>query len=133
MKYRQYIMYIVTSGLQKIVIREVHIRMVNSELLLAISEIMDDKLEPIKTDIQELKEDVQGLKEDVQELKDRVLHVELVQEHEILPRLQNIETCYLDTFKRYQNRADQVETIQKDVDILNKVVAEHSLKLQHIS
>lgn len=114
--------------------------MVNQELLLAISDMMDNKLEPIKTDIRELKEEVRGVKGEVRELKVRVQglevrvqRIELVQEHEILPRLQNIEKCYLDTFRRYQTGADQIETIQEDTDVLKKVVAEHSLKLQNIS
>lgn len=149
--------------------------MVNNELLLAISEMMDSKLEPIKVDIQELKGEIRVLKEDVQELKgevqvlkedvqelkekvyvlntevqglnrrvqvleenfqilgSRVQRIELVQEHEVLPRLQNIEKCYLDTFRRYQTGANQIETMQGDIDLLKRVVAEHSLKLQSIS
>ena len=46
--------------------------MTNNELLLSISNMLDKKLEPIKTDIRELKEDVAVLKEDVAVLKEDV-------------------------------------------------------------
>ena len=44
--------------------------MTDQELLQAMSEMMDKKLEPIKADIAEMKEDVAELKEDVAELKE---------------------------------------------------------------
>ncbi len=46
--------------------------MENKELLGAISQMLDEKLEPIKADISDLKEDVSGLKEDVSGLKEDV-------------------------------------------------------------
>ncbi len=48
--------------------------MTANELLLAISNMLDKKLEPVN---------------------DRLKRIELTQENDILPRLQNIESCYL--------------------------------------
>ncbi len=48
--------------------------MTDNELLLAISNMLDKKLEPVN---------------------DRLKRIELTQENDILPRLQNIESCYL--------------------------------------
>lgn len=59
--------------------------------------------------------------------------VSLIQETEILPRLQNIEDCYLSTYKRYQKSAEQTDAMQVDLDIMKKVLIEHSQKLQQIS
>lgn len=56
--------------------------MTDNELLLAISDMLDSKLKPIKEDIQFLK---------------------LQNENEILPRLQNIESCYTSTYNRYKS------------------------------
>ena len=53
--------------------------MTDNELLLAIS----DMLEPIRSDLQDI--------------KSRVKKIELTQENVILPRLQNIESCYTST------------------------------------
>lgn len=47
--------------------------MTDNELLLAMSEMLDKKLKPVN---------------------DRLKKIELTQENDILPRLQNIESCY---------------------------------------
>lgn len=82
--------------------------MTDNELLLAISNMMDKKLEPIQKDIKDMK---------------------IILEQDVLPRLQNIEACYTSTYRRYQNGINQIEAMQADIDILKKVVAEHSEKL----
>lgn len=86
--------------------------MTDNELLLALSDILDKKLQPIKDDIQFLK--VQN-------------------ENDVLPRLQNIEACYTSTYNRYKSGISQIEAMQADIDILKKVVTSHSEKLQKIS
>ena len=86
--------------------------MTDNELLLAISEIMDKKLKPVN---------------------DRLKKIELTQENEILPRLQNIEACYTSTYKRYQTGVEQIEAMQADIDVMKSVIREHSEKLQKIS
>ncbi len=79
--------------------------MSNNELLLAISEMMDSKLKPLK----------------------------LTLENDILPRLQNIESCYTSTYDRYRNTVEDYESMRQDISILKSVVMEHSEKLQNIS
>lgn len=86
--------------------------MTDNELLLAISNMMDKKLQPIKEDIQFLK---------------------LQNENEIVPRLQEIESCYTSTYNRYKNGAAQIDQLQLDMDIVKNVISEHSDKLQKIS
>ncbi len=139
--------------------------MTDHELLLAISNIMDKKLDarlkPLENTLQSLKEDVQQLKDDVQQLKDDVqqtksdvqqlkaevhqlkaevhqfeaeMHqLKLYQENVILPRLQNIESCYMDTYKRYQDGVGQIDAMQTDIDVMKSVLLEHSDRLQKIS
>lgn len=51
-----------------------------SEDLLAISQLLDTKLKP---------------------LEDRAKNIELLLENDTLPRLQNIESCYTSTYRRY--------------------------------
>lgn len=86
--------------------------MTDNELLLTISDMLDKKLEPIKSDIHFLK---------------------LQNENDVLPRLQNIESCYTTTYNRYKNGVSQIDTMQDDIDIMKKVLTEHSQKLQQIS
>ena len=86
--------------------------MTDNELLLAISNIVQSQVEPLKKDIQQTR---------------------IILENDILPRLQNIESCYTSTFNRYSSGINQIEAIQSDIEILKKVVTEHSEKLQKIS
>ncbi len=86
--------------------------MTDNELLLAISEIMDKKLKPIN---------------------DRLTKIELTQETKILPRLQEIEACYIGTFNRYRSGVEQIEAMQADIDVMKSIIREHSEKLQKIS
>ena len=51
--------------------------MTDNELLLAMSEILDKKLQPIES---------------------RTKRIELLLENDILPRMQNIESCYTSTY-----------------------------------
>ncbi len=86
--------------------------MTDNELLLAMSDILDKKLKPIKDDIRD---------------------INITLENDILPRLQNIESCYTTTYKCYQSGINQIEAMQADIEILKKVVTSHSEKLQKIS
>ena len=124
--------------------------MTDKEILLSLSNM----LEPIRSDISEIKEDVSVLKEDVSvlkedvsglneevsslksdmsEVKSRLKKVELTQEVEILPRLRTIEACYTSTYDRYKTNVDGYDKLREDMDVMQKVVTEHSEKLKMIS
>lgn len=72
--------------------------MTDNELLLAISDLFDKKLKPIKDDVRE---------------------INLRLENDILSRL--------------QKGIHQIEAMQADIEILKKVVSDHSEKLKKIS
>ncbi|MCI8928424.1 MAG: hypothetical protein HFI96_12130 [Lachnospiraceae bacterium] len=97
--------------------------MTDNELLLAISEMMDSKL---KSELQPLKNDIQSIKNEVHQIK-------LYQENVILPRLNTIESCYTDTYNRYRDYADKMDAAFADIELLKKVVTEHSEKLQKLA
>lgn len=86
--------------------------MTDNELLLAMSEMMDRKLAP---------------------LNERLKKIELTQENEIIPRLQNLESCYTSTYKRYSNSVEDYENMKQDIEIMKKVIQEHSEKLNRIA
>ncbi len=86
--------------------------MTDNELLLAISDIMDKKLQPLKEEIKQLK---------------------LQNENIIIPRLQNIENCYTSTYDRYKNSVEDYEAMKADIQIMKQVIQEHSEKLKKIS
>ncbi len=80
--------------------------------LLAISQLLDTKLKPIKADVK---------------------NINLTLENDVLPRLREIESCYTGTSKRYQSGINQIEAMQADIDVMKSVIREHSEKLQKIS
>ncbi|MCI9097021.1 MAG: hypothetical protein HFI95_12685 [Lachnospiraceae bacterium] len=86
--------------------------MTDYEVLLAMSDLLDKKLQPIKDDIQFLK---------------------LQNENDILPRLQNIEACYTSTYNRYKSGISQIDAMQADIDVMKSVIREHSEKLQKLA
>lgn len=116
----------------------------SNEDLLAISQIVDTRLDirlkpieqdirELKSDVAELKQDVAGLKEDVESLKTGLHSVKLFQENIILPRLNTIESCYTDTYRRYQRNNDKMEAAFDDIDLLKKTVVDHGERLQKLA
>lgn len=94
--------------------------MKNDELLLAISDMMDKKLDAR----------LNPMENNLRFLKDEVRQIKLFQEGAIMPRLQNIESCYTDTYKRYQSGIEQIEAMQADIGIMKSVIRAHSDSLQ---
>jgi len=88
-----------------------------NEDLLAISQLLDTKLNAR-----------------LQPIENRLKRIEVdLLENNVIPRLNTIESCYTDTYNRYKDYADRMEAAFDDIELLKKVVAEHSEKLQKIS
>ena len=158
----------------------------DNELLLAMSELMDKKLEPVKKQLAVVTKDVELLKiqtrkidpliektnkideliektskideliektskideliektnkidalvekvSKIDALEERTSRIELLLENDVLPRLQNIEACYTSTYRRYVSEVERMDALQADMDIVKKVVAEHSAKFQRLA
>jgi len=131
------------------------------EDLLAISELLDIKLEPVKEEIATLKEDVNGLKDDVAILKDDVavlkedvavlkedvtllkedvtvlqegqLRINLIIENELRPQIRLLAENYLPAAERYLEEAEHIKEMRSDIDMLKDVVAQHSQQLQALA
>lgn len=104
------------------------------------SEMLDMKNE-LQNEIQgvsgELQNEIQAVRSELrdveQNLKKEIHMLKLCQENLILPRLNTIESCYNDTYHRYRDNADQMEAVSADVDIMKKVITEHSQQLQKLA
>lgn len=79
--------------------------MTDNELLLAISDLLDKKMKPIE---------------------ERQKKMEIMMENDLLPRLQNIEACYTSTYRRYETGTEEIEAMKADIEIIKKVIKEHS-------
>ena len=84
----------------------------SNEDLLALSNLIDTKLDPIKSELQNIRVDLL--------------------ENNVIPRLNTIENCYLSPYNKYQMNADNMEAMKTDIDIMKKVIINHSERLQRI-
>ena len=91
--------------------------MTDNELLLAISDMMDKKLDARLNPIE-----------------NRIKRIEVdLLENNVIPRLNTIESCYTSTYDRYKNSVDDYEAMKQDISIMKKVITEHSEKLQKLA
>lgn len=129
----------------------------NNELLLALSDLLDKKLEPIHNRLEKIESIIENnilprldriettIEHDIlprlkkvedtieNDIAPRLKKLEVCTENDVLPRLRTIESCYLSTYKRYEAGNDQLDAMQVDIDIMKGVLLDHSEKLQRIS
>ena len=91
---------------------------------------MQDMKSELQNEMRDMKSELQGV---IQNMKSEIHQIKLCHENVILPRLETIESCYLDTYRRYRDNADKMEAVFADVDIMKKVLAEHSTILQKLA
>ncbi len=97
--------------------------MTDNELLLAISDMLDNKLDSR----------LKPIENRLDRIENKVTNISLTLENDIRPRLNTIESCYTDTYNRYKDYADKIEAAFADIELLKKVVSEHSEKLQKLA
>ena len=102
---------------------------------------LQNELWDVKSEVQEVRKDMQkmeqGIRTDMQvveqNLQTEIHLLKLCQENQILPRLNTIESCYTDTYRRYSDNADRMEAVSADVEVMKKVITEHSQRLQKLA
>ncbi|NLO10045.1 MAG: hypothetical protein GX129_09300 [Clostridiales bacterium] len=87
----------------------------------------------LKTDMVEVKSDIAVLKTDMVEVKSEVHKINITLENEISPAIKLLAENYLPAAIRYESSNKEHEEMKADIELLKKVVAEHSKKLQKIS
>ena len=98
-------------------IGELHGKMTSMELELH-SEITETRMY-LGSQVAELKQEVHGIK----------LHLENVTDKKIQILAEN----YLPAAKRYEKASAQIEAMQADIDVMKKVIEDHSVKLQKLA
>ena len=119
--------------------------MTDNELLLAISTIMDKKIQPLEHQMDSMETSLNNRMDSMEtSLNNRIDSVEaslracvrsinLTLENVVLPRLNEIETCYVSTYKRYKDSVEQIDQLQVDMSVVKHVLIEHGEQLQKIS
>lgn len=111
----------------------------NTELLVEIEKLLDRKLdEKLDKKLDEkldakFKEELGPIRQDIQELKTAVHHTNMRLDVDVVPRLQTIESCYLDTYERYKDGAEDIENLKGDMELVKGILQEHSRELQRMS
>lgn len=90
--------------------------MSDNELLLAISEMMDAKLDARLKPIER-----------------RLDRIEDILENNVLPRLNTLERCYTSTYERYKENCDRMEAAFDDICVIKRVVIDHSERLVYLT
>ena len=97
--------------------------MTDNELLLAISDMMDKKLDarlaPLENDIKSIK------------LEQR--RIDSIIENEIRSDIKLLAENYVPAAKKYEKEAAKIEAMQTDIEVMKRVIQEHNQKLQNIS
>lgn len=92
---------------------------------------LEMSVENLKDGMKELDERTSRLETSVEKLEADMTYVKVVQlENNVIPRLNTIEKCYIDTSERYLQRTEQMEKMDVDINILKQVVANHSEQLK---
>ena len=92
-----------------------------------------DEIADMKSEMAVMKADIADMKVDIAVMKADIRKLQLCQENVILPRLDTIESCYTDTFRRYSPYAAKMASVFEDVELIKSVVTSHSEKLQKLA
>ena len=108
--------------------------------LLAIEQLLDKKINPIENKVDGLENRFNKLEDRFDKLEDRfdklegdVSLIKLQLEQDIVPRLTNIESCYVSTYERYVKTTERVEKYIEKQDLLTAIVLEHDRKFKQLN
>ncbi|MDE5717256.1 MAG: hypothetical protein K2I53_06510, partial [Lachnospiraceae bacterium] len=101
---------------------------VKGELRLVQDNIyyMHVKMDKLETNFQLMNERMDKVEAEQHQLR-------MFQENILVPRLNNIEACYLSTYERYKRDSERMEKAIDDIDLLKRTVMSHSVKLQKLA
>ena len=117
--------------------------MTNEELLVAMSNMMDqrldEKLEPLKKDMSEVKERVTNIEDrvtnienrvtdmetQITNIKDRVTNIEIDIENDIRPGIITLCDAYGKQFDRYSISIESHEKMKTDIEVMKSIVSRH--------
>lgn len=108
-------------------------REMKSELRTEMREMKGELRTEMQEEIRSIRDELGSVKGELRLVRDETRRNSLILENDVLPRLQNIESCYTDTYERYQKYGDRMEEAFADISLLKLVVKEHSEKLKNIS
>lgn len=80
-----------------------------------------------------LRNELQPLKEELRITQNDLHDFRVYVENEIEPKIKLLAENYVPAAKRYERTTPEINEMKRDIDIMKKVIAEHSAILQKIS
>ena len=104
----------------------------DKELLEALGKILDEKLDPIKNDVQNIKNDVQNIKNDVQNIKNDVQKNSLLLEdiNKKVEVIAEVQTAFKEQMERVKDKDGN--TLAVRFDIVESAVKDTSSRVKDI-
>ena len=96
-------------------------------------QVLSDRVDTLDENVGTMRKDICVLNDRMDKVEDKVRMTNIILENDVIPRLQNIEGCYVSTYKRYQEGVSDIDTLKTDMSLVKKVVTRHSEILQRIS
>ena len=101
---------------------------------------LESSVSTLQTDVATLKADVSDLKTDVSSLNSRVSNLEQdmrvvkvdLLENKVIPRLDTIEKCYVDTSKRYMEKTDEFDAAIVDIEVMKLAIQKNSRDIEEL-
>lgn len=103
-----------------------------TEVRAEVTELKGEVTE-VRAEVTELKSEVAEVKTEVSELRRKVTVTNLEIENNIRPQIQLLAENYVPAAKRYERASSYMEEMQADIDIMKKVITEHSETLQKLA
>lgn len=80
-----------------------------------------------------LRSELQPLKDEIRQTQNQLQDFQLYVENVIEPKIQLLAENYVPAVQRYERTAPEIRDLKQDVELLKKVVSEHSEKLNQIA
>ncbi len=94
---------------------------------------IDDRLDGIDDRLDGIDDRLDGIDDRLDSMDTRLTKVELIQENKILPALEELSVTYASTFKIFHEKAEKIDKMESDIEVLKQVTSEHSRILEKIS
>jgi len=106
--------------------------LVKNEMKLVKGEakLVKDEVKLVKDEVKLVRDEVKLVKDEVKLLENKIHHINLKLENVFEPRMNTIESCYLDTYKRYQSGSDKIDKLELDNELIRTILQKHSKILQ---